>query len=161
RAIADSLIAGDERLWLNELLDLPGASEDLTLIQAMDEPTRLGRRRAVLAALIGRLSRQRPLLAAGGDLHLADPVLLQGLAAVGAAATQAPLLLVLSTRPEGDPLDRARRSKLGPAPVSTIDLAPLSSEESAALAASYLDSGDERVAACIARAGGNPFFLEQ
>src|SRR4029077_4198665 len=33
--------------------------------------------------------------------------------------------------------------------------------ESSQLAADLLGSGDERIAACVARAEGNPFFLEQ
>jgi len=161
KAAAGGSLAGDERLWLLDLLDLPAEGEDRALIQAMDEPTRLGRRRAVLAALLSRLAHQRPLFAAVEDLHWADAVLLEDLAALGATTAQAPVLLLLSTRPEGDRLDRAWRSKLGPAAVSTVDLAPLSAQESAALAAGYLDSGDQRIAACIERAGGNPFFLEQ
>ena len=161
KAAAGGLVVGDERLSLHDLLDFAAEGEDRTLIQAMDEPTRLARRRALLAALLGRLARKRPLLAAVEDLHWGDPVLLEDLAALGAATVQSPLLLVLSTRPEGDPLDRAWRSRLGPAAVSTIDLAPLSADESAALAAGYLESGDQRIAACIERAEGNPFFLEQ
>ena len=161
KALAAGLLAGEERLALQELLDLPFEGEDRALAQAMDEATRQARRRALLAALLGRLARGRPLLAAIEDLHWADPVLLEDLAALGAATAQSAVLLAFSTRPEGDPLDRAWRAKLGPAAVSTIDLAPLSAEESAALAAGYLGSGDERIAACIQRAGGNPFFLEQ
>ena len=67
------------------------------------------------------------------DLHWAEPLLLEDLAALGLATAAAPLLLALSTRPEGDPLDRAWRAKVGPASISTIDLAPLSAEESALL----------------------------
>jgi class 3 adenylate cyclase/tetratricopeptide (TPR) repeat protein len=160
-AIASGVLEGDERRFLHELLDLPVEGEDRALIQAMDEATRQARRRALVVRLLGRLSRSRPLFAAIEDLHWADPALLDDLAALGAASASSAVLLALTTRPEGDPLDRAWRSKLGPAAVSTIDLAPLSAEESAALAAGYLEAGDERIAACIQRAGGNPFFLEQ
>jgi predicted ATPase len=52
-------------------------------------------------------------------------------------------------------------ARLGPAGISTIDLAPLSHAEAARLAQAHHEQGDQRVAACIARAGGNPFFLEQ
>jgi tetratricopeptide (TPR) repeat protein len=155
------LLRDGERASLRDLLDLPAEGEDRVLIQAMDEPTRQARRRALLAALVTRLARERPMLAAIEDLHWADPILLEDLAFVGAATVETPLLLALSTRPEGDPLDRAWRAKLGPAAVSTIDLAPLTPSESALLAQAHLKSGDERIAACIERAGGNPFFLEQ
>ena len=70
-------------------------------------------------------------------------------------------MLALTTRPEGDPLDRSWRAKLGPAAIGTIDLSPLTPAEAAQLAADLLGSGDERIAACVERAGGNPFFLEQ
>ena len=161
QAIASGLLDGDERRFLHELLDLPIEGEELALIQAMDEATRQARRRALLVRLLGRLARGRPVFVAIEDLHWAGAGLLEDLAALGAATADSALLLALSTRPEGDPLDRAWRSKLGPAAVSTIDLAPLSAVESAALATGYLKSGDERIAACIQRAGGNPFFLEQ
>ena len=161
KAIASGLLATDERRFLHELLDLPIEGEELALIQAMDEATRQARRRAVLVRLLDGLARGRPLFVAIEDLHWASAGLLEDLATLGAAAADQPVLLALSTRPEGDPLDRAWRSKLGAAAVSTIDLAPLSAEESAVLAGGYLKTGDERLAACIQRAGGNPFFLEQ
>jgi class 3 adenylate cyclase/tetratricopeptide (TPR) repeat protein len=161
KAAAADLLRKDERASLHELLDLPPEGEDRALIHAMDEATRQLRRRVVLAGLLTRLARTRPVLAAIEDLHWADPLLLEDLAALARATAEAPALLLLSTRPEGDPLDRAWRVRLGPAAISTVDLAPLSAAESARLAAAYREQGDQRVAACIARAGGNPFFLVQ
>jgi class 3 adenylate cyclase/tetratricopeptide (TPR) repeat protein len=162
KAAAAELLRPEERASLLDLLDLPPEGEERALMQAMDEPTRQLRRRALLAGLLARLARTRPVLAAIEDLHWADPLLLEDLAMLGSATAEAPVLLVLSTRPEGDPLDRAWRARLGPAAISTIDLAPLSPAESARLAAAHREQGDQqRIAACIARAGGNPFFLEQ
>jgi class 3 adenylate cyclase len=151
----------EESAALYDLLDLPAEGEARALIQAMDEPTRRERRRSLLAGLVHDLARQRPALIAIEDLHWADPILLEDLATLGAATADVGLLLMLSTRPEGDPLDRAWRAKLGSAAVSTIDLAPLTRAESALLAEAQQQEGDPRIAACIERAGGNPFFLEQ
>ena len=74
---------------------------------------------------------------------------------------KAPVVLALTTRPEGDPTDRRWRGKLGGAAIGTIDLSPLTPGEATQLAADLLGASDERTVACIERAGGNPFFLEQ
>lgn len=161
KAAAGDLLRAGEQASLHDLLDLPYEGEDRALIQAMDEPTRQLRRRALLVALMTRQAETRPIVAAVEDLHWADPLLLEDVAALGGATADAPVLLLLSTRPEGDPLDRAWRARLGPAAISTIDLAPLSPAESALLAEAHREQGDQRIAACIARASGNPFFLEQ
>jgi len=127
----------------------------------MDNETRKQRRRALVAGLIEGLARRQPQLIAVEDIHWADADLVEDLAAIAATTARAPILLMLTTRPERDPIDGAWRAKLQGAAVSAIDLAPLSRDDSRKLAQGMLDNDDPRIAACIDRAGGNPFFLEQ
>ncbi|HEY2890476.1 MAG TPA: adenylate/guanylate cyclase domain-containing protein, partial [Dongiaceae bacterium] len=161
QATAIGWLSAEDRPSLDDLLDIPSEGEGRTLYQAMDESTRQARRRGLLTGLVKRLAADRPLFLTIEDAHWADAALLEDLAALGAVTAETPLVLAITTRPEGDPLDRSWRAKIGAAGVSTIDLSPLSVAESAELAADLLGSGDERIAACVERAGGNPFFLEQ
>jgi class 3 adenylate cyclase/tetratricopeptide (TPR) repeat protein len=161
QAIGIGWISGEDRPSLDDLLDIPSEGEERALYQAMDEVTRQSRRRGLLSGLVRRLAAERPLFLTVEDAHWADAGLLDDLAALAAVTTESPLVLAITTRPEGDPLDRSWRGKIGSAAVSTIDLSPLSAAESGKLAADLLGSGDERIAACVERAGGNPFFLEQ
>ncbi|MEA2783085.1 MAG: hypothetical protein QOK29_4629 [Rhodospirillaceae bacterium] len=161
RAERAGLIEAEARPSLDDLLDLPAEGEGRALYQAMDSATRDARRRALLGNLVRRASGERPLLLSVEDLHWADATLLDDLATLGALAAEAPILLLLTTRPEGDPLDRAWRTRLGAAPIGTLDLAPLSAADSVRLAESLRATRDDRIAACVERAGGNPFFLEQ
>src|SRR5258706_341827 len=142
-------LPAEERAALDDLLDLPAQGEGRALYRAMDEATRQMRRRSVIAGLVKRVAAERPVFLAVEDVHWADAILLDDLAALGAVTTQAPLILALTTRPEGDPLDRSWRAKLGAAAVSTIDLSPLSAAEAGRLAARVLGNGRERVCACI------------
>src|SRR5215472_7172495 len=105
-AAAENIFQPEERGSLLDLLDLPPEGEDRALVQAMEESTRQTRRRALLAGLLTRLARSRPIVAAIEDLHWADPLLLEDLGGLGSATAEAPVLLLLSTRPEGDRLDR-------------------------------------------------------
>jgi len=105
-AAAENIFQPEERGSLLDLLDLPPEGEDRALLQAMEESTRQIRRRALLAALLTRLARSRPIVAAIEDLQWADPLLLEDLGGLGSATAEAPVLLLLSTRPEGDRLDR-------------------------------------------------------
>lgn len=161
RAARDKLVETAELAPLEDLLDLPSEGERRLIYEAMDNATRLARKQAVIGALIRRLAARRPLCLAIEDLHWADPTTLGYVAAAAEATAEAPALLLVTTRPEGDPFDRARRARLTEAEVSTLDLAPLRAEEAAELAAAIMAPGDARVAACIERAQGNPLFLEQ
>ncbi len=70
-------------------------------------------------------------------------------------------ILLMTSRVEGDPLDAAWRASCRGTPFATFDLGPLRHEEALSLAASFIDATQRVTLACIARAGGNPLFLEQ
>ena len=161
RAVNEGWLLATERPSLDDLLDLPMESESRAVYEAMDEATRQFRRRGLILSLAKRLTRDRPLFLAVEDAHWADATLLEDLAALASVTAEAPAVFALTTRPEGDPTDRRWRGKLGSAAVGTIDLSPLTPAEAKHLAADLLGAGDERIAACVERAEGNPFFLEQ
>jgi predicted ATPase len=161
RSLAQEWLAADDEPFLDDLLNLPTRGEGRALYQAMDEAIRQSRRRTLLAGFARRLARDRPLFIAVEDIHWADATLLEDLAALGGVSADAAAVLALTTRPEADPLDRSWRAKLGSAAIGTIDLSPLTPSEALQLAADILGAGDARIAACVARAEGNPFFLEQ
>jgi len=161
RAAGAGLVPPEARFLLQELLDVDVDAEHQALYRAMDNETRKRRRRQLVAEIAAALGRRQPQLLTIEDVHWANGDFLEDLAAIAAATAKAPILLLLTTRPEGDPIDRAWRTKLDGAAVSTIDLAPLTREDAAALARGVLGAEDPHIAACIERAGGNPFFLEQ
>jgi class 3 adenylate cyclase/tetratricopeptide (TPR) repeat protein len=160
-AVAEELVAPDDAVFLNDLLDLPQSTEERALYDAMDDARRGMGKRRVLAGLVQRISRLRPLLLVVEDLHWADAPLLPYLAEFAATAATCRALLVLTSRIEGDPLDPAWRGSTGNVPLTTIDLGPLRHEEAMALAGALFDAAEQYARRCVERAGGNPLFLEQ
>jgi class 3 adenylate cyclase/tetratricopeptide (TPR) repeat protein len=161
QADADELIAHDQRVYLNDLLDLPQPMALRALYDAMDNPTRNRGKRETVAALVRLISQRQPLLLMVEDVHWADRLILDHLATLAATVADCPALLVITSRIEGDPLDQAWRSGTGGSPLLTIDLGPLRRREAAALAGAYLDAGAEFAKRCVERAAGNPLFLVQ
>lgn len=156
--VADAVAAGRidaaDAGVLTDLLELDaveGRRDDL------DPVTRRERQRAVLAALVG--SRTQSTLAVVEDLHWADAVTRRQLRELVADLLGHGDCVLLTTRLDADPIDAAWREILGERLV-IIDLEPLAPEAAAALAATRLEDG-ALVARCVARAGGNPLFLEQ
>ena len=82
------------------------------------------------------------------------------LASMAATAGDCPTLLVMTSRIEGDPLDQSWRGAAGGASLMTIDLGPLRETEASSMASDFVDSNSRFVRNCIARADGNPLFLE-
>ena len=148
-------------VFLNDFLDLPQPTEAQRALRAMDNTARSRGRQALLDALVRAQSAQQPRLIVVEDIHWADAVVLDHLARLAAAIRAFPVILVPSTRPENDPIGAGWRAAAGGTPLTTIDLGPLSDAEAALLASHYGAHDLGFVQACVARAEGNPLFLDQ
>jgi DNA-binding SARP family transcriptional activator/tetratricopeptide (TPR) repeat protein len=118
-------------------------------------------RRSAASKLLALRSASRPRLIWIDDIHWADAETLAQIALWSELAANHPLLLMVTTRGEAEPAAGAARSLGRGSPVTTLDLAPLTPDEARELAFA-LEPGDERGAELVlARAGGNPLFIEQ
>jgi tetratricopeptide (TPR) repeat protein len=160
-AIASRLVEGDEAIFVNEWLDLPQPPQFEAIHEAMDNATRLRRAGQTLAAMLQRAAAVRPLLCVVEDIHWASPELLRQLAAVARGVAQAPMILLLTSRIDGDPVDKPWRASIGTGGFLTIDLAPLQPHEAQRLAGGLVEASSRFARLCIERAEGNPLFLEQ
>ncbi len=160
-AIKSGLLKPDQRVYLNDLLDLPQPVELRTLYDAMDNAKRNRGKQQVVSDLVTVCSARSPLLILIEDVHWAQPLTLAHLANLAITVGQCPTILVMTSRIERDPLDASWRSATGNASLMTMDLGPLRKEESEVLASGLTDVADVWVRQCIERAEGNPLFLEQ
>ncbi len=160
-ALRDGLTTADRRVFLNELLDLPQPTALRAFLDAMDNRARTQGKQDTLALLVERASLQTPRLLVVEDVHWADGQALGHLAGLARAVGTDRAVLVMTSRLEGDPLDHLWRSSTGGGSLLTLDLGPLGDDEASVLAHAYVDASAELVRRCIARAAGNPLFLDQ
>jgi ABC-type oligopeptide transport system substrate-binding subunit/class 3 adenylate cyclase len=120
----------------------------------------------VVGQLFARLAESAPLVLAFEDLHWADATSVLLLEQLLSLAEEAPVLLVLSLRPERDHSSWALREHAGrefPHLLREIDLGPLRDADGELLAAlvapATLPAELER--RVLEAAEGNPFFLEE
>ena len=160
-AEAEGMISTQQRLFLDRLLDLPLDERQRPLYDAMTPAHRAAGQRAALAALASARAKTQALLLFIENLHWADGPVLETAAALAGLTASTPILLVLTTRPEPDPLDAGWCAGSGSPNVVVMDLGPLSEAEALELAVDRLQ-GDEALARrCVERADGNPLFLDQ
>ncbi len=113
---------------------------------------------ATLRELLVRVARRRPLVLVIEDLHWVDETSEEFLASLVDALATAPLLLVTSYRPG------YRAPWRGRADATHVALAPLALEEgrrAVRTLAGADDLDDTVVETILAKAEGNPFFLEE
>jgi class 3 adenylate cyclase/tetratricopeptide (TPR) repeat protein len=161
RLAGSRLIERDKRLYLNDLLNLTQTEDQRAEYEAMGNQQRNRGRVETLVSLVANLSAQAPLLLRLEDLHWAAPALLDYLTALTNTAADHPVILLLTSRRQGDILDPAWRASIGAAPFHSMDLGPLSADEARDLVFDFEGIDSARAAACIERSGGNPLFLEQ
>ncbi|MBV9982369.1 adenylate/guanylate cyclase domain-containing protein [Bradyrhizobium sp.] len=147
--------------FLHELAEAPLTPSLRSLIDASDETSRRRGRDEALALLVRRELSRAPMLLLVEDLHWADASLVDALLRLAPIAIDQPLILVLTSRPENERLYEALRSQPAGAPLVTIDLGPLRTQEATAIADYLAGLPDKTRRQCIERAGGNPLFLEQ
>ena len=140
------------------LLALLGVEEEPAALAALQPEVRKTRTFATLVQLCLQGSQQRPLILEIEDLHWSDATSEEWLATLGACLSTAPILVLGTYRPGYRP------PWLATSYATQLALPPLSPQASrrlvqrrvpAALAAPPL------VQALLAKAAGNPFFLEE
>jgi tetratricopeptide (TPR) repeat protein len=154
-------VVAEQRLFLYDLLDVAPPAELRALAAAMSTAAREQGSLHALCDIVAAVSAAAPLLLVVEDIHWADAWTLERLAALAVLAAKQPLLLVMTTRFAGDPSAGAWRTSLHGAPLTGIDLGPLTIDDSHRLAALSSTMPAALVASCVERAEGNPLFLLQ
>ncbi|MDQ3122911.1 MAG: AAA family ATPase [Actinomycetota bacterium] len=158
RAVDDVLAGSGDEAWVESHL--------LALVGLAGEPELGGDRRGEAFAAWRRyleaLAEQRPLVLVFEDLHWADESLLDFVDELVDWVTDAPLLVVCTSRPEL----LARRAGWGGGKLNatTLALTPLTDEQTALLLGRLLERAvlaTEEQLALLERAGGNPLYAEQ
>ena len=160
-SVSDGRVSSDEVVFLNDLLDLAQPSELDAVYDAMDNATRLQGRQRVACKLLQNVAEAGPALVIVEDVHWADPITLDYLAAFAKTAANCPSVLVMTSRIEGDQLDRKWLTRTERSPFVMIELTPLRREDAMKLMGQFIDTDGPLAASCLDRAAGNPLFLEQ
>jgi class 3 adenylate cyclase len=162
----DPAEAADTAIYLAHLLGLPLTDAERERV-AVEPDIVQGRYVAALLRVLRGLSDRGPVVLVLEDLHWADAASVEVARLVMPLAAQMPILVVGALRSETDSagwgLIAATREAFGER-VTEIQLQPLSETESRMLVANLLEieSLPEPVRASImARAEGNPFFVEE
>ena len=159
-AVAKGIVGEELEVHLNDLLDAPQPDKLRTFYDAMDVERRQQGRAAVIGEILAWAIHRQPRLLIVEDVHWARPPLLRTLAEVATAIPDRSAILVITSRIEGDPLDRFWRASVAGIPLTTVDLSPLRAEDARTICAAIVDN-PEAVSGLVSRAGGNPLFLEQ
>ena len=161
RSSAARPMAAEQLLFLYDLLDVVPPAELRALAAAMSTSAREQGSLHALCDIVAAVGAVDPLLLVVEDIHWADAWTLERLAALAVLAARQPMLLVMTTRFAGDPSAGAWRTALHGAPLTGIDLGPLTIDDSHRLAALSSTMPAALVASCVERAEGNPLFLLQ
>lgn len=160
-AISQGMVKPDQEMYLHDFLGLPLGPDQKSRFESLDNVTRQRGREAVICSLVRSASLQNPVLLIIEDLHWADSITLNYLAEIGASIGDSPVIMLMTSRVEGDQLDDSWRGHVSKTGFITLDLSPLRSREASALAEDISNSDESFVRRCIERSEGNPLFLEQ
>jgi class 3 adenylate cyclase/tetratricopeptide (TPR) repeat protein len=154
KSVAEVVPNEDERRWLESQL--------APLVGLPAEPVAREQRFGAWRRWVEALAEQRPLVLVFEDLQWADDELLDFVDELADWASDVPLLIVCTTRPEL--LERRPDWGGGKRNAFTISLGPLGDADTARIVASALERSvlpAETQAELLARADGNPLYAEQ
>ncbi len=161
RAVSSGTLAADDELLARDLAGVAPQEGAVSVLSAMDAATRERGRGRVMLRLMQAEAERGPQLLVVEDIHWADPVEVAQLADLAAACAPLPVLLIVSTRTDGDPTGPGWRARARGCPVTTLDLAPLADDEARELAARFTGLHPSLVEECLDKAAGHPLFLDQ
>ncbi|WP_248800125.1 ATP-binding protein [Pseudomonas sp. MWU13-2105] len=157
-------LADEHAMFLRVLMAAYRADEplksSLSQYAAMSNEVRTQGLFSALLQLLLRVAVQQPLLICIEDLHWADSALCTLLGKLLDATDEAPVVWLLTSRHEGDPLESALRPYCTN-PMSLLDIAPIRAREASVLADQFIGVDPAYRADCVKRAQGNPLYLTQ
>lgn len=165
QAVCRSLAAGapsvardpERDIFRHELLDLPVPDVLQPIAAALDEATRKRGTLREVRDLARNAAAGAPQFVLVEDIHWAEAWPLEHLRALASAAEEGPLLLVMTARREGP-----EGLLAGWTPEARVlELAALEAADALQLALNYAAVPLEAARDFVARAEGNPLFLEQ
>ena len=160
-ALNDGSLDHDQAVFLFDLLDLPQPTAFRALYDAMSNESRNAGKRNVIANVIDSLSREQPILILIEDVHWAEESTLAYLSVLTKTVATCAATLLMTSRIENDPLDRQWLASTDGSPFVLLELGPLRKQDSELLISHFAGSFDSNVQEYLARAAGNPLFLEQ
>jgi len=152
-------VAAEHRMFLQVLAGVASIDPPILYGEMSNQARTQGLFQALLDVLL-RIAVQQPLLICLEDLHWGDATLFTLLGRLLDATDEAPVVWLLTSRPEGDPLEgeiRAHSSR----PMSLLDIAPIRVREATVLAEQFTEVDPRYRSECVARAQGNPLYLTQ
>ena len=159
--IAARRLPDEAGMHLRAILGMAQPDEAATVFGAMAHAARELAQTEAVRELIVRCAVEHPLLLVLEDIHWASPELTAMLVALLPDVQEAPVIWLLSSRFENDPLEHTLRPYLSGLPVTMLDLATLRNQEALHMARLAVDGDAQFHAQCVARAQGNPLFLTQ
>jgi len=160
-ALDTGVLEPTDALAAADLLAIEPVGPSASLLAAVDAATRERERSRILRQILARQAATRPVLVIVEDVHWADASEIAQLGDLAGAVSTLPVMLALSTRPDGDPFTANWRARARGCPVTLLDLAPLADDEARELAARHGALPPEMLEHCLETAAGNPLFLVQ
>ena len=158
----NAALEASQRAALHDILELSLTGELAAPYFAMEDARRAALRVQALADLAALAAADSPIAIAVEDLHWAGDRVRETVRAIARRTLDRRILMLTTSRLEGDPVDAAFRRELNGAPLAAIELGPLRPDAMQRLARAATSAMDEANAnRLVARSGGNPLFLEQ
>ncbi|HEU0225661.1 MAG TPA: BTAD domain-containing putative transcriptional regulator [Steroidobacteraceae bacterium] len=161
QAIANGRLPADSILHASGLAGAPLSPGQASIERNVDAQALERGRLDAMRRMIEAACAEAPILLVIEDLHYAGGEEAARLGELAASVATQRALLVVSVRPDEDPIDAAWRARARGCPLTTLDLAPLSDDEALEIAAAHPGLSGDVVADCIRRAQGHPLFLDQ
>ncbi len=160
-AMAELRLPPESAIFFRALTGARMTGDQLSLYAAMTHAVRDQGLAQALQMLIMQRAGNEPLLLAIEDVHWGDSWLFEALGVLLSLTRDVPVVWVLTSRIENDPLEESLRAYLFDLPLTVFDLAPLAPRDALALADQFADVDPAYRQRCVERAQGNPLFLTQ
>lgn len=161
--LADEGVLDEQSMmFLTVLLGASLDSVSQQVYEVMNDIVRFEGKRRAIEQVLQSVSKKKTIVIVVEDLHWADQEILEELAHIANATRMARAILIVTFRPESDPLTDEWQILTAGASLRRLQLKPLQNADAMQMARRLISPpSDEVLRACISRAEGNPLFLDQ